>query len=57
MVEGEHPATVLAVISRPGLEDFFAEFSSELAKSGGPPTLELLDEVGAPYGLRHFPPQ
>ena len=35
MVEGEHPATVLAVLSRPGLEDFFAEFSSELAKSGG----------------------
>ncbi len=24
MVEGEHPATVLAVLSRPGLEDFFA---------------------------------
>jgi ribosomal protein L16 Arg81 hydroxylase len=33
MVEGEHPATVSAVLSRPGLEDFFAEFSSELAKS------------------------
>ena len=24
MVEGEHPAAVLAVLSRPGLEDFFA---------------------------------
>ena len=46
MVECEHPATVLAVLSRPGLEDFFAEFSSELAKSGGPPSLELLDRVG-----------
>jgi quercetin dioxygenase-like cupin family protein len=56
MVEGEHPATVLAVLSRPGLEDFFAEFSSELAQSGGPPTLELLDRVGMPYGLRHFAP-
>jgi hypothetical protein len=29
MVEGEHPATVLVVLSRPGLEDFFAEFSSD----------------------------
>jgi hypothetical protein len=55
MVEGEHPATVLAVLSRPGLEDFFAEFSSELAKSGRAPTLELLDRVGVSYGLRHFP--
>ena len=55
MVEGEHPATALAVLSRSGLEDFFAEFSSELAKSGGPPTLELLDRVGVSYGLRHFP--
>ena len=56
MVEGEHPATVLAVLSRPGLEDFFTDLSSELAKSGGPPTLELMDEVGMSYGLRHFPP-
>ena len=24
MVEGEHPAAVLAVLSRPGLEDFLA---------------------------------
>jgi hypothetical protein len=54
-LEGEHPATALAVLSRSGLEDFFAEFSSELAKSGGPPTLELLDRVGVSYGLRHFP--
>jgi quercetin dioxygenase-like cupin family protein len=55
-VEGKHPATVLAMLSRPGLEDFFTEWASELTKSGGPPTLELADEVGEPYGLRHFPP-
>ena len=55
MVEGEHPATVLAMLSRPGLEDFFTDLSSELTKSGGPPTLELMDELGASYGLRHFP--
>jgi hypothetical protein len=55
-VEGEHPAKVLAVLSRPGLEDFFTEWASELTKSGGPPTLEMADKVGEPYGLRHFPP-
>ena len=55
-VEDEHPATVLAVLSRPGLEDFFTEWASELKKSGGPPTLEMADKVGEPYGLRHFPP-
>jgi Cupin superfamily protein len=35
MVEGEHSATVLGVLSRPGLEDFFAEFSSELENEVG----------------------
>jgi len=56
MVEGDQPARALTIVSRVGLEDFFADFIDRLAKSGGPPSLELLDEVGAPYELRHFPP-
>ena len=34
IVVGEHPATVLAVLSRPGLEDFFAEFRPSLQSPG-----------------------
>ncbi len=55
-VEGEAAARVLIVTSRPGLEEYFAEVGAEAAASGGPPDLALLDRVGAPYGLRHFPP-
>ena len=55
-VEGETAARVLIIVSRPGLEEFFAEVSAEVAASGAPPDLELLDRVGAPYRLRHFPP-
>jgi quercetin dioxygenase-like cupin family protein len=55
-VEGPDPARALIITSRVGIEQFFAKVTSELAVSGGPPDLELLDRVGAPYGLRHFPP-
>jgi uncharacterized cupin superfamily protein len=54
MVEGEQPAKALAILSRPGIENFFADFVGVLESSGGPPSLELLDKVGASYGLRHF---
>ncbi len=54
-VEGERGARVLVITSRTGLEDFFAEVGAEVA-SGAAPDLALLDRVGAPYGLRHFPP-
>lgn len=56
-VEGEAAARVLILTSRPGLEEFFAAVSAEAAASGGPPDLSLLDRVGVPYGLRHFPPR
>ena len=56
MVEGDQPARALTIVSRAGLEDFFADFIERLAKSGGPPSLVLLDEVGTPYQLRHFQP-
>ncbi len=55
-VEGEEATRVLILTSRPGLEEFFAAVGAEVAASGGPPDLALLDRVGAPYGLRHFPP-
>ena len=55
-VEGPEPARALIVTNRAGLEEFFAKVTSELAASGGPPDLALLDRVGAPFGLRHFPP-
>ena len=55
-VEGPDPARLLVITSRTGLEQYFAEVAAELAASGMPPDLELLDRVGAPYGLRHFPP-
>ena len=54
-VEGTDGARVLIVTSRSGIEDFFAEVGAEVA-SGAAPDLALLDRVGAPYGLRHFPP-
>jgi hypothetical protein len=56
VVEGDAGARVLILTSRPGLEEFFAAVGAEAAASGGPPDLALLDRVGAPYGLRHFPP-
>jgi quercetin dioxygenase-like cupin family protein len=56
MVEGDHAARALTIMSRVGLEDFFSDFIEDLAKSGGPPSLEMLDEVGAAYQLRHFSP-
>jgi quercetin dioxygenase-like cupin family protein len=55
MAEGDQPARALVVLSRPGLETFFAEFVDELARSSSPPSVEMLDKVGLPYGLRHFP--
>ena len=55
-VEGEAAARVLILMSRPGLEEFFAEVADEVTTSGAPPDLDLLDRVGAPYRLRHFPP-
>ena len=55
-VEGPDPARLLVITSRTGLEQYFAEVAAKLAASGVPPDLELLDRVGAPYGLRHFPP-
>lgn len=55
-VEGSHPARVLVILSRPGIEDFFEQVMAEVAASGGPPTLELMDRIGSGYGLRHFPP-
>ena len=54
--EGPGAARVLILTSRPGLEQFFAKVASELAASGGPPDLAMLDRLGAPYGLHHFPP-
>jgi quercetin dioxygenase-like cupin family protein len=56
IVEGTEPARALIVTSRPGLDEFFKQVTQELAAVGGSPNLELLDRVGAPHGLRHFPP-
>ena len=53
---GPGPARVVIMVSRPGLEQFFAKVASEVAASGGPPDLALLDRLGEPYGLHHFPP-
>lgn len=53
--EGPDPARVLIITSRPGLDEYFAKVASEVAASGAPPDLALLDRLGAPYGLR-FPP-
>jgi uncharacterized cupin superfamily protein len=55
-VEGSEPARALIITSRTGLDEFFAKVTSEVAASGAPPDLGLLDRVGAPYGLRHFAP-
>ena len=55
-VEGTEPARALIIASRTGLEEFFAEVTSEVTASGQPPDLQLMDRLGAPYGLRHFPP-
>jgi len=55
-VEGAEPVRALIITSRTGLEKFFAKVASEVSASGEPPTLESMDRVGAPYGLRHFPP-
>jgi mannose-6-phosphate isomerase-like protein (cupin superfamily) len=55
-VEGDEPARALVLTSRPGLEDFFEQVTAEVASSGRPPDLEMMDRLGAPYGLRHFPP-
>ena len=55
-VEGDQPARTLVITSKAGLDAFFSEFAAELARTGAPPSLELLDSVGAPHKLRHFPP-
>ena len=55
-VEGTEPVRVLVITNRSGLDEFFATVAAEVATSGKPPDLELLDRIGEPYGLRHFPP-
>jgi quercetin dioxygenase-like cupin family protein len=55
IVEGADPVRALIITSGTGLDEFFAKVSSEVTASGQPPSLELMDRVGAPYGLRHFP--
>jgi quercetin dioxygenase-like cupin family protein len=55
-VEGDDPAQVLIITSRPGLDVFFKEVAQELSAAGRPPDLHLLDRLGLSHGLRHFPP-
>ncbi len=51
-------AQALVLTSRPGIEHFFAEVGERLQLlPPGPPTIELLDEIGEKYGLKHFPPE
>ncbi len=57
MVANDEAARAVVITSRPGLENFFAEFVANLARSGSEPSLRMLDDVGVPYGLHHFPPR
>jgi uncharacterized cupin superfamily protein len=48
---------VLTSRSQPGIDQFFLEIAGRMrGLPPGPPSLELLDQIGEKYGYKQFPP-
>jgi len=57
--DADQGASVLVLTSRsqPGIDQFFRDVAQRMGgRPPGPPSLQLLDEIGEAYGYTHFPP-